>query len=434
MADVASFDHEVAHAWTLFRRQLADRVASMVDDDLLVVETAFEQGGPCVQFLGWGGGLVRCEVPSNAFLPDNRQLNGGDEALLVQLGWQPPASGPQGSPAFFADFDATAADRMAIMAVRALREIWNVSHPAFIRVVVGSDDVTSALGVSAAVPEPAGLPPLAAIPAWDQKHLRSLVDQTLAIHNVPADRDEDGDAFVYVNNMVLFTYVHPDTPEVELWAPIVHKVGSKARAAVAILDLNRRWQYIRFTFTKDRVHATIDISGYPFVPQFFYEMVDHFCRFLRSVDAELAHELGGELCSMGEDFVSPEVSSMDPLPAPLLAILELDPEGFGLDPAIVAMACGHDKDTASAYLQICTEQVGTWRESALVARRHADLDEARSCDHEANAWSRTSESLAAAMRLLTQPITHERIGRIRTPRQLELFPNPAEQTLFDEPK
>ncbi len=85
----SGFDRDVDRAWREFRGDLADHVASMRDGGGLVLEPLAEESGgpagPCVQFYAWGDQQVRCEVPSNLHLSDDRYLSPQDEALLLEL-------------------------------------------------------------------------------------------------------------------------------------------------------------------------------------------------------------------------------------------------------------------------------------------------------------------------------------------------------------
>ena len=108
---------EVERAWTAFRVRLADRLAELEDDDALHVEVEtgvdedqLEGAAPYLQFMGWGGDLVRAEVASNAFLDDRYRLGDEEQEQLVALGWLAPTYDPDddadaGSPNFHADVE-----------------------------------------------------------------------------------------------------------------------------------------------------------------------------------------------------------------------------------------------------------------------------------------------------------------------------------------
>ena len=90
---------DVDQAWGRFRGRLADRIATMEEDECLLIEMEvgadedeLEGAAPYVQFMGWGGedGCVRAEVVSNHYLDERFSLADRDEALLGELGWLAP--------------------------------------------------------------------------------------------------------------------------------------------------------------------------------------------------------------------------------------------------------------------------------------------------------------------------------------------------------
>ena len=107
---ISAFDKATESAWSRFRARLADHVAEMTDADILIIDTdPFDEiddgAAPYVQFCAWGQTRVRCEVSSNEFLGEAHRLD--DDA---------------GSANFHLDVERLEADRLVVMAVRALRE------------------------------------------------------------------------------------------------------------------------------------------------------------------------------------------------------------------------------------------------------------------------------------------------------------------------
>ncbi|MBJ8348058.1 hypothetical protein [Antrihabitans sp. YC2-6] len=434
--DAGKFDREVHAAWAAFRNRIADAVADMTDDQLLVVESRFDDTNetgipPCVQFLGWGGGWIRCEVSSNPFLGHARQLRASDIERLHELGFGEPVSGPDGSPAYFLDAEPAQADRIAAIAVAALREVWHFAHPSFLRVIVDAEDRSREFGVACTVSELPPLHILSANIAENREHMRNLIDRSFALMGHYPFKDEDGDVVVPAGRVVMFIEADARLPEIQLWSPLVCNVADRTRAAEHLADISRSWRHIRFVLTGGRIQAVVDVPAYPFVPQHFLELVEHFRDFLLGFDDAFAARLGGTIDS-GEKETIESFDDDDDLPPALTAIIDVDPDGRGLDPEVLLLACGRDAETIRKFIQISTSQVDQWRAAALDARTRSDYFDAQRIDDEADAWSNTAQSLTAALRLLTAPASRERIERIRKPRQLELFPDPAEHTLFTD--
>ena len=74
---------------------------------------------------------------SNDYLDERFELTADDERVLADMGWSEPAYDDDGDPVpgeenFHLDAPAREADRVAVMAVRALREVFGCPHPAFL--------------------------------------------------------------------------------------------------------------------------------------------------------------------------------------------------------------------------------------------------------------------------------------------------------------
>src|SRR4051794_13297620 len=108
----------------------------MEDDECLLVEMEvgaddddLEGAAPYLQYMGWGGDLVRAEVVSNYYLDERFGLTDRGEALLGDLGWLAPtydadAEADSGSANFHLDLEVREADRLAVTSVRVLREVF----------------------------------------------------------------------------------------------------------------------------------------------------------------------------------------------------------------------------------------------------------------------------------------------------------------------
>lgn len=452
MFEITSFDEAVDRSWITFQHNLADHLSAMVNDDILILdwieESTVDGFTPWMQFLLWDNEFVRAEVSSNAYLAPLYTLAPEAEDRLCALGWGRPThlphEGPdEGSPAFFVDKEQRWADQIAAMTVTTLREIWNVPHPSFLRTeMIGSLEGTDLIGAgttdSDAEPEGLGLDDSAAIVPGDPQELRDLVARTVEqALGFPPELDEDGDVVLKMDDQPVFVISHPDRPLVRVWVPLLHSVAGRTRAAESVCDLTRRWPGIRFTLDDDRLNASIDISGNPFVPRHLVDALDQFGKFVPAVDEGFATRFGGSRFADGlprdeaderlRDAAAGDEEDEGELPPALMTLLHLDPNGSGaLSAHEVAAVCGHDRDAVLEYLKITKEKEISWRESSRTARAEDDSEEADVCDCEARVWAQTHESLRAALRVITLPAPPA-----AKPDQTDLFGDPPEQPLSD---
>lgn len=128
----------------------------------------------------------------------------------------------------------------------------------------------------------------------DPSELRELISRTVdqALGFVP-QLDDDGDVVLTLGSQPVFVIAHPDKPLVRLWIPLLHAVAGRTRAAENICDLTKQWPGIRFTLDEDRLNASIDISGNPFVPRHLVDAIDVIGKFLPTVDARFAARFDG---------------------------------------------------------------------------------------------------------------------------------------------
>ncbi|BAH49561.1 T3SS (YopN, CesT) and YbjN peptide-binding chaperone 1 [Rhodococcus opacus] len=440
-ADMQDFDLDssVNRDWAEFQRRLADYLAAMQDEDLLVLESGFEELDesqglmPCIQFVVWDGDTVRCEVPSNHYLHPDRALTDAEQTYLTELGWNRPTRGPDdepddGSPAFYVDKKLSWSDQLAAMAVAAFRDVWGITHPAFLSTETSSTDPDATFDpVAARPPLVAQLDPGAAVVPRDAEHLHELITLSLVpMLGLLPERDPDGDVPIRMGNTILFVGPLADTVDVQLFAPLVHDISDRTRAAEVTADLNRTWSRIKFVLVDDRLSAFLEVSGNPFVPQHLTDSCKSFADFLRTVDSDFAARFGGELFfnrDSGGPDEEPEPDSAPPdgngmssttdLPKELQTLFHLDPGcGGDTDPAVVADVCGHDRDRILALLDTGTAWVSRLRETDDAAVEH---------------WERIVRTLRNALRTVVLPPPANAPDTKPRPEQMGLFNNPEEQ-------
>jgi type III secretion system-like peptide-binding chaperone len=358
---------DVERAWGRFRGRLADWIATVADDDCRLIELevgtdADELGGaaPYVQLMGWGGDVVRAEVASNAHLDERFRL--GDEAQerLVGLGWLRPTCEPggeaeAGSADFHTDLEAREADRLAVMCVRALREVFGCPHPAFL----GADglevdpDLERApearlWGPSRPDEEPE---PLAEL-AESHEQLRILVDRALGVAlEAPLRYDDDGSVVVVVGESAIFVRVETERPGIEFYAELVVDVTERDRAAGQVRSLNRHHPFARFTLEDDAIVMSYRICAVPFAATQLRVILGVLMDSLDDVARDVARLVGGRRFL---EFVDEPVAH-EPAPrredrsSSLLGLLEMLREG-SVRPRLVAALFDNDRHQIIAQL------------------------------------------------------------------------------------
>ena len=316
-------DRTTREAWRRFRLRLADHVAGMEDDDVLVVEVPWAVGdeadgrAPYVQFRAWGKGMVRAEVAGNDYLDESVRIDHAGEARIRDLGWQAPTVGGHaeaeaGSAGYFVDVERAGADRLAAMTTDVLRDVFAVLHPEFLR----ADGLqVGPVAVQEPSPEPAATTPR------DSEHLRALVDAALVpfLGDEP-DHDEDGDVPVACGSAVVFVRVLDEIPMLHLFSLVVAGVDDAERAAFEVAVLNREQAFLKYVLWDRDVFAHLHLPAYPFAPEHLRTMLGVMTTAVDAVDDVLVARVGGS--RMRE----PDPDERTNLPAPAGDLAEGDQE------------------------------------------------------------------------------------------------------------
>jgi hypothetical protein len=318
MADIDDFDldRSTAQAWAEFQNRLSE-VISMIDDtaDLTIgIESGGSGPAPFVRLSSPRPGVIRCEAASNAVLGDNFQLSAELLAAMEQQGWQPPtvcseeaaAEEVEPTPNFWIELPQVESDRLSELAVSALCDIYGVQHPVFL----APDQLAEALQPiqarvetesSSRVVEVERTDLQATMPR-DQQHLDDLVDAELAeIYGHLPIRDADGDVAIRVGSTMLFLRTSSDGQEVVLFAPVVHDIAGRSRAAEVLNDLNVEARWVKFQLIKDRVFVTISVLSRPFVPAHLRQAVRILSDVADGIDDDLAAKLNGRTTFSDQD-------------------------------------------------------------------------------------------------------------------------------------
>jgi hypothetical protein len=302
LADIDDFDidRSIAQAWTEFSERLSE-VISVMDDsaDLTIgTESGSSDPAPFVRFSCPMRDRVRCEAASNAVLGEDFQLATNQLAAMERLGWLPPSTDPPHPTSnFWVEAPQEESDRIAALAVGALRDVYGVQHPIFL----APDQLAEVLHpVTGPVETTAGElallrhDDLESHLARDQSHLDRLVEAELAeMFGHPPLRDSEGDVAIRVGSTMLFLRTAADGQEVLIFAAVVHDVAGRSRATEVLNDLNVEARWVKFQLVRDRVFVSLSVPAKPFVPAHLRQGVRILSDVADGIDNELAIKLNG---------------------------------------------------------------------------------------------------------------------------------------------
>lgn len=440
MGEFAEFDldRSLARAWSRFQARLADHLAGMEDDDQLLVEaeSSVEDddagAAPYVQFIAWGEDMLRAEVSSDHYLASEHLLEEAGQEALTGLGFEAPTHAPEepdgsGSANFFIDEHRTEADRLAVMGVRALRDVFGVTHPAFLSADNLAEDAQEPADLGVRTPQAATEPlegePVAVYPQG-RDELQSLVDDVLTpLLGHPPEKDDDGDIPIVTGTSLVFVRVVPDAPVVELFSCLVSGVDDRKRAAFEVAVLNRDVQFLKFVLAGDSIIASLHLPAWPFAPEHLRAMLILMSTTVDRLDDDLAVRLDGRRAYEPDDEDSteptpepdetPPVATEDAATHPaLMTLLQLEADAPGsVEPALAASICEDDRDLILRLITWNGEQEGDWRrarDKALVAGDPEGLADA--CDDEVLLAEQLVNLLRRALRIVVERELDQRSG------------------------
>ncbi len=421
MGKQIEFDAVNDRAWSGFRARLADRLAAMEDDEVLVVDTDpgdETTGGaaPYVQFCAWGEAWTRGEVVSNEYLAPAHRLDDTAVDVVLGIGWGAPTrtrddEPDSGSENFFLDLRRNEADRLAVMAVRVLREVFGVVHPAFLGADGLEDDPMQVLPVAEGGTTPSVDEPLATMPTG-QEELQRLVDSALTSYLGHAPRkDDDGDIPVVTDVTVVYVRVLAEAPIVHLFCRVVREIVDVEAARFETGVLNRDGRFVKFSVVDDSVMAEIDLPALPFAPEHLRALLGVLCARVDTVVDDLVERVGGRreidpaddetdvdvtaddeaagdgtdedcdvLLESDEDDAEADGDAIHPA---MQTLLELDADRPGsVTPELTASICSWDRDLILELVRWNSEQEVAWRRARDQASAAAGEVEAAVCEGE----------------------------------------------------
>ena len=287
-------DRSIAEAWDGFTERLSEVVSVMDPGGTLTLGSLasdFRGPSPFVRFACQPDRQLLTVASGNAELGEDFQLDAAGLQQLADLGWLPPSVDAGPHHWFLASQEDSEA--VAARAVAALREVFQVRHPAFL----SPDQLAEVL----APPAPGELPrpdydqeDLQALVPTSVSHLESLVRAELgqALGYEPFT-DTDGDFAIRVGSAMVFVRCTRDSREVIVFSPLVHEIEGRSRAMEILSDLNAQARYVRFLLIRDRVFASMSVLAFPFVPAHLHQALRTVTVVADEMDEELAQRLRG---------------------------------------------------------------------------------------------------------------------------------------------
>ncbi len=273
-------------AWEAFEARLAVRVGELEDGECLLVETLDpdeEAPGavPYVQLMAWEGDcerLVRCEAVSNHYLRESLRLDVDGIQQLQQIGFVDPTYSPDeepdhGSANHWWDLDRDAeAATAARVAVRALREVYGIAHPAFL---VADEELVPAAPTGFT---PAG-PPLGEtdmLQVANAQELMQALDAALTPHFGHAPHyDEDGDIQVDTEHGCFYIRINQDVAAIDLFGRVAAEVTDRRRGLHEVNVLTQEQPFLQFALRGTSIMAHLRVDCDPFVPSLVVDHVAH---------------------------------------------------------------------------------------------------------------------------------------------------------------
>jgi hypothetical protein len=473
-------DRATVGAWREFQAQLADRLAALEEDDVVVVEAMVGEepeagAAPYVQFCAFGDGMLRGEVASNHVLDERWELGAESVRALGELGWAAPTYAPDeepdhGSLNHYVDVEQSDADRLAVMATRALRDVFGVPHPALLTGdVAGEVSAPAAEGAAAERADEA----LAAFPHGGHEELTAMVDRALTPYFGHEPRhDSDGDIPVTAGLSVFFVRVAEDVPVVELFGCVATEVTDPDAARREVEILNRDVRFAKFRVSGGSVVVECQLPAWPFVPEHLRAMVAMLTDMITKVEDDLVERVGGRhLLDLNDVEDEDEAAGDDAGDAgdagdnaadesellmnlvgddagderdrstyAELVLAQLNAEKRGsVDPELAASICGHDADVILDLIRRDEQEEIGWRQARDAALEQGDLETVTACDSELRHAAASTRLLRRALRVVVEreatldaARAEGQAGR-QPPRRRSLPPRPSRPRTVPDP-
>ena len=257
-----------ALTWDEFERRLATTLAEMAEETFLVISTPMSRDGTAyyVQFASGESYGLRAEAVGSGNLPPARALAPGQEAQLVELGWQRPApddpcrnyvrTWPRPAPF----------EEIARLAVRTLREVHGIEAPADLRYVYAAfgDRAVPVLDLGIEAQRRSPPPAPTRRPRRAVADLTPLVERSLArwLGASEVVRDRDGDYPIRVGSALMFVrLVDGVPPVVRIFSPILHDIAESQALLAALNEINGQIRFGRVFWMARQVIVAMELTA-----------------------------------------------------------------------------------------------------------------------------------------------------------------------------
>ncbi|MGV9826846.1 MULTISPECIES: T3SS (YopN, CesT) and YbjN peptide-binding chaperone 1 [unclassified Gordonia (in: high G+C Gram-positive bacteria)] len=379
MANI-DFDTSVEGAWRTFRGELADRLVGLEPGDEVVVEQSrevHEGSHATLTFTATRAHRLRATIRTVDLLSAPGESPTPIEAA-GKAGWRVLRDGRT-----IYEVSRRRVDELAQVAVAALREIWEVVHPAFL-----------------AQPEPAPVEPVVSIgvvPESRDHLLRLVVGALEEIAGGTIVLDEDGDIPLPTGELRSWLHVMADDPAIEFFGTLVDEVPDAAAAAEFIAAEAVGWTGIKLVLHQSTVMVFLTVEMRAFCRENLVSALARWLGFMHDAAPDIVAAI------KGADAPEPTSTDDDQLPDELQTLIVLDEDGQSLDAHDVATICRFDRSAILRYFRTTQEQYLEWMKSARAADAAGDPEEAAACRHEEEAWRVTARKLQDALRIVALP-------------------------------
>jgi hypothetical protein len=367
------WDSQVETAWRVFRQRLADRLAELERDSVVIDTDPHDMAAP------W------CEVTLTGGVLWVQVLVNGEEGLTTQL-------------------EPREVDRAAVMVVQELRETYGVLHPAFL----AADGLEPRLSTA----EPAEPQPDQPMSPTSIEDVRAAVDLAIAgIYDDAPQWDDDGDLPLPTEQCLLWVVVSKTAPRVLLSCVLLDDVANERAALTEVNLLNRKELGLTFNVHDRRIAVMREIGLDVVVPSALRVEIE---RLLGSVD-EWSRDLAARVRT-GDDSV-PDERRNGRFGTAYAVMVELERAQRGsVGPGTMARVFDHDTGLLLKAIRI-TEQ----RRREVRAKARRARDEGRRRDEQvARARQEYMRELTSRMRAALRLIVDAPVRKVQLD-QLALF-------------